>query len=79
MNLFNIITRFPDQQSCIDHLEKIRFGDEPYCPLCGVVDFLFGYKLLAKLVASDKTIIKSPWGNYFQQPPHNVYFCVVVI
>ena len=38
MNLFNIITRFPDQQSCIDHLEKIRFGNEPYCPLCGVVD-----------------------------------------
>ena len=38
MNLFNIITRFPDQQSCIGHLEKIRFGNEPYCPLCGVMD-----------------------------------------
>ena len=35
MNLFNIMSRFPDQQSCIDHFEKIRFGDEPYCPLCG--------------------------------------------
>ena len=38
MNLFDILTRFPDQQSCIAHLEKIRFGDEPYCPLCGGMD-----------------------------------------
>ena len=35
MNLFEILNRFPDQQSCIDHLERIRFGNEPYCPLCG--------------------------------------------
>ncbi len=38
MNLFDILNRFPDQQSCIDHLERIRFGNEPFCPLCGVVD-----------------------------------------
>ena len=38
MNLFDILTRFPDQQSCIAHLERIRFGDEPYCPLCGGMD-----------------------------------------
>ena len=38
MNLFEILNRFPDQRSCIDHLERIRFGDEPYCPLCGDMD-----------------------------------------
>ena len=38
MNLFDILNRFPDQQSCIDHLERIRFGNEPYCPLCGDMD-----------------------------------------
>ncbi len=35
MNLFEIIRRFPDQQSCIDHLEDIRFKNGTYCPLCG--------------------------------------------
>ena len=38
MNLFEILNRFPDQQSCIDHLERIKFGNEPYCPLCGGMD-----------------------------------------
>ena len=35
MNLMTIFTRFPDQESCIEHLEDIRWGDEPHCPLCG--------------------------------------------
>lgn len=37
MSVISIINRFPTQESCIEHLEKVRFGDEPYCPLCGVV------------------------------------------
>ena len=35
MNLITIFSRFPDQEACIEHLEAIRFGDRPYCPLCG--------------------------------------------
>ena len=35
MNLLQIFRRFPDQESCIEHLEKIRYGDTPYCPHCG--------------------------------------------
>ncbi len=35
MNLIEIFRRFPDQQSCIDHLEAIRFKNGAYCPLCG--------------------------------------------
>ena len=35
MNLITIFQRFPDQEACIAHLERIRFGDEPFCPLCG--------------------------------------------
>ena len=27
--------RFPDQEACIAHLEAIRWGDKPSCPLCG--------------------------------------------
>ncbi len=38
MNLHEVFTRFPDQQSCIDHLEAIRFKNGPYCPQCGCAD-----------------------------------------
>ena len=37
MNLITIFRRFPDQQSCIEHLEAARWGDDPHCPKCGSV------------------------------------------
>lgn len=37
MNLITIFRRFPDQLSCIEHLENVRWGDEPHCPKCGSV------------------------------------------
>ena len=35
MNLIEIMRRFPDQKSCIDFLESIRWGDTPKCTHCG--------------------------------------------
>ena len=35
MNLITIFSRFPDQEACLEHLEHIRWGDDPFCPLCG--------------------------------------------
>lgn len=35
MNLFKIFTRYPDQEACIEHLERVRWGDDPHCPYCG--------------------------------------------
>jgi transposase-like protein/IS1 family transposase len=35
MNLLTIFSRFPDQEACIEHLERVRWADAPYCPLCG--------------------------------------------
>ena len=35
MNLVTIFERFPDQEACIEHLERVRFGEQSYCPLCG--------------------------------------------
>ena len=32
MNLIGIMKQFPDQESCIAHLEKVRWGDRPRCP-----------------------------------------------
>ena len=38
MNLIEIMQRFSDQGSCIDHLECIRWRSTPYCPLCGSIE-----------------------------------------
>lgn len=38
MNLIEAVTRFPDQQSCIDYVESIRFKNGTYRPLCGSTD-----------------------------------------
>jgi len=35
MNLLTIFTRFPDQEACVAHMEKTRWGDAPRCPHCG--------------------------------------------
>ena len=35
MNILEIINKFPTQESCVKHIENIRFGDEPYCLYCG--------------------------------------------
>ena len=35
MNLLTIFRRFPDHQSCIEHLEHVRWGDQGHCPHCG--------------------------------------------
>lgn len=35
MNLLTIFARFPDQEACIEYLEKVRWADEPSCPYCG--------------------------------------------
>lgn len=37
MNVFTIAQKFQTQEACIEHLENVRFGIEPYCPLCGTV------------------------------------------
>ncbi len=34
MNIIELMTRFKDQSGCIEHLERLRFNDKPYCPHC---------------------------------------------
>ena len=38
MNLIEVMERFPDQESCIAHLERIRWRGKPVCPHCGCVE-----------------------------------------
>lgn len=35
MNITQVYQRFPDQESCLAHLEAARWGGEPTCPYCG--------------------------------------------
>lgn len=34
-SLTGLLKRFPDEQSCIDHLTEIRWQDGAFCPHCG--------------------------------------------
>jgi len=38
MNLLSIFTKYPDQEACIEHLEKVRWNDSPFCPHCGATN-----------------------------------------
>ncbi len=38
MNLIEVMERYPDQESCIDHLERIRWRGTPVCPHCGCIE-----------------------------------------
>jgi transposase-like protein len=35
MNIIQIFREFPTQESCIKHLETVRWGGVPVCPYCG--------------------------------------------
>jgi transposase-like protein len=38
MNLITIFSKFPDQEACIEFLERVRWGSAPYCPHCGATN-----------------------------------------
>jgi len=33
-SIVSIYRRFPTKESCLEHLEKVRWKDEPCCPYC---------------------------------------------
>ena len=38
MDLLKVIERFPTQESCVEHLESLRWDKMPYCAHCGSID-----------------------------------------
>ena len=38
MNLLTVFSRYPDQEACMEHLEKVRWNGIPHCPHCGCVN-----------------------------------------
>ena len=41
MNLIEVMERFPDQEACIAHLERVRWGNKPICPHCGSIEVAY--------------------------------------
>ena len=37
MDIITVFQRFPDDEACFEHLEKVRWGGRPACPHCGSV------------------------------------------
>ena len=40
---------FPDDDTCLDHLFKIRFGAKPTCPKCGEIGKFHRLKKMPRL------------------------------
>ncbi len=38
MNVLAVAALYPNQQACIAHLERVRWGNRPACPYCGGLD-----------------------------------------
>ena len=38
MKLIKVFHRFPDEESCIEHLERVRWPITPSCPYCGALN-----------------------------------------
>lgn len=38
MNILTVMEMYPTHQACIEHLERVRWADEPHCPYCGSIN-----------------------------------------
>ena len=38
MDLITVFKKFPDHESCIEHLERVRWPHAPACPICGAMN-----------------------------------------
>lgn len=43
MNLLDFTHKFATVEACLKHLEKVRWGDKPYCPHCGSAEKIYHY------------------------------------
>lgn len=50
MNLVEVMKRFPDQQSCIEFLEHIRWGNTPQCTHCNSIKVNTRYEKQQNLI-----------------------------
>ena len=65
LTLDHIYERFPDRKSCIEHLEKVIWGENPICPYCETIG-TYGKR-------SDLKYLCSPCGMEFMVTYHTPY------
>ena len=52
MNTFDLFQQFPDEQSCVEYVEKLRWKDKPVCPYCGTMRKNWDEDLTKDIIAS---------------------------
>lgn len=70
MDVISVVQRFKDQETCISHLEELRFGDRPYCTLCGCdhVKQRIGNKWICYGCGSSFGVLKDTIYHYTKIP-----------
>ena len=43
-SLTEMVARFPDEQSCVDHLTEVRWRNRKFCPHCGGAEKVYTFK-----------------------------------
>lgn len=52
-SLIELLAAFPDEKTCVEHLEKLRWPEGIICPLCGSVGKMYRLKRDFKYKCSD--------------------------
>ena len=74
--------RFPDDQACLDHIARARFGDPPRCPKCESSPTLHSYKIPRQLFCrSCQSVISIMAGTAFANSIINarVWFYIILL
>jgi len=67
MNIIQVYKQFPTQKSCIEHLEKARWNNQPVCPYCGSVQVTAMPKELRHHCNACKTSFSVTVGTIFHK------------
>ena len=67
MNIIQVFQDFPTEESCVKHLEKARWKDQPVCPYCGSTHSLNVEKELRHFCYGCKTSFSVTVGTIFHR------------
>lgn len=74
--------QFPDDQACLDHIARVRFGNPPRCPKCDKSSPLHSYKIPRQLFCrSCQSVISIMAGTAFENSiiPAKTWFYLLLL